>query len=166
MARPLLAPQAKLLDRAALVAERERLRAAGLRVVFTNGCFDLLHRAHAEYLQQAAALGDVLFVGVNDDASVRQLKGPGRPLFPAADRVALLAELQSVDRLCLFPELSVEPLVAALRPDVLVKGGDYEPDGVVGRRVVESYGGVVCTVSRWAGPSSSEIIRRIRMLPP
>jgi len=149
------------MERAPFVAERERLRAQGAVVVFTNGCFDLLHRAHVEYLQQAALLGDALFVGVNDDAGVRILKGPGRPLFTVADRVAVLAALQCVDRLCVFSEASVSRLVMELRPDVLVKGGDYRVDEVVGRQFVEAYGGRVCTVARWPGTSTSELIHRI-----
>lgn len=160
-----LPPQHKPLDRAAFLAERDRLRALGVRVVFTNGCFDLLHRAHVEYLHEAARLGDALFVGVNDDAGVRQLKGPGRPLMPAADRVALLAALQCVDRVCLFAEPSVEALVRQLRPDVLVKGGDYRPEQVVGGQWVEASGGQVRVVSLWPGCSTSGLIRRIRELP-
>lgn len=161
-----ICPAEKVLDRLAFIAARERLRLAGARVVFTNGCFDLLHRAHTEYLQEAATLGDALFVGVNDDAAVRALKGPGRPVMPAADRAALLAALQCVDRVCIFPEISVATLVSQLLPDVLVKGGDYRPDQVVGRECVEAHGGQVRVVAFWPGCSTSGLIRRIRELPP
>lgn len=153
------------MSRAAFVAERERLRTRGCTIAFTNGCFDLLHRAHLEYLRDARRLADFLFVGLNDDRGVRALKGPGRPLMGVADRVALLAEMECVDRLCVFPETSVESLVKAVRPDVLVKGGDYQLHEVVGRACVEEAGGRVCVVRLWPGCSTSELINRIRRLP-
>jgi rfaE bifunctional protein nucleotidyltransferase chain/domain len=155
----------KLLSRSDFVAQRQRLRTVGAVVVFTNGCFDLVHRAHVEYLREAARLGDALFVGINDDAGVRALKGAGRPLMPADDRVALLAEMECVDRLCVFAETSVASLVADLRPDILIKGGDYAPDDVVGRLSVAAAGGEVRTASLWPGLSTTELIQRIRNLP-
>jgi rfaE bifunctional protein nucleotidyltransferase chain/domain len=155
----------KLLSRAEFIAARGCLRAQGRVVVFTNGCFDLLHRAHVECLREARGFGDALFVGVNSDAGVRTLKGSGRPLMSVEDRVSLLAEMQCVDRLCVFPEAGVEVLVTELLPDVLVKGGDYLPDDIVGREAVEAAGGEVRIASLWPGCSTSQLIQRIRRLP-
>ncbi len=111
--------------------------------MFTNGCFDLLHRGHIEHLAQARALGDVLVVGLNSDASVRRLKGTGRPLVAEGDRAAVLAALRSVDAVTLFDEDTPLELISTLLPDVLVKGGDYDLDGIVGRETVEKAGGEV-----------------------
>ena len=153
----------KLITRKELVTIR---RADPDRVfVFTNGCFDLLHRGHIEYLQQARALGDCLAVGLNDDSSVRALKGPGRPLVPQGDRAVLLAALACVDYVCIFSGASVEPLVADLLPDVLVKGGDYVREEIVGRHIVEAHGGQVQALPLWRGQSSSALVRRIKNLP-
>lgn len=154
----------KILSRSALVDLRQQLRQQGRRVVFTNGCFDLLHRAHVEYLREARQLGDALVVGLNSDASVRALKGPGRPLMPQEDRAELLAEMRSVDWVCIFDEVSVESLVAELLPDVLVKGGDYCPEQIVGRQAVEQAGGAVRSLSLWQGCSTSTLIQKIRAL--
>ncbi|MDP6699658.1 MAG: adenylyltransferase/cytidyltransferase family protein [Candidatus Latescibacteria bacterium] len=155
----------KLLELAELHATRRACAEARQTFVFTNGCFDLLHRGHVEYLQQARALGDCLAVGLNDDRSVRALKGPGRPLMPQADRAALLAALSCVNYVCIFSGASVEPLVADLLPDILVKGGDYAQKEIVGRRVVEAHGGQVQALPLWRGQSSSELVRRIKNLP-
>ncbi|MFA6109243.1 MAG: adenylyltransferase/cytidyltransferase family protein [Candidatus Latescibacterota bacterium] len=157
--------RAKIVSRPVLLALRLRLRREGRIVVFTNGCFDLVHRAHVEYLREARRLGDLLVVGLNDDDAVRALKGPGRPLMTAADRAVILAELESVDYVCVFPEVSVRGLVADLLPDVLVKGGDYRPEEIVGREEVERTGGVVRAVSHWPGCSTSSLIERVRSLP-
>ncbi len=132
-------------------------------MVFTNGCFDLLHRGHVEYLREARALGDVLMVGLNSDSSASTLKGPGRPLMTQQDRAALLGELRSVSYVCIFDEPSVAALVAELLPDVLVKGGDYSLAEVVGREVVEEAGGTVRTLSLWTGASSSDLARRLNL---
>lgn len=134
-------------------------------MVFTNGCFDLVHRAHVEYLREARQLGDALIVGLNGDAAVRALKGPGRPLMAEEDRAVILAEMESVDYVCVFPEVSVQGLVADLLPDVLVKGGDYRVEEIVGREEVERTGGVVRVVSHWPGCSTSTLIERVRSLP-
>ena len=134
----------------------------GQRVVFTNGCFDLLHRGHLEYLRAARRLGDVLLVGVNSDDSVRALKGPGHPYQTEDDRVALLSEMECVSHVCAFDEVSVENLVAEVAPDVLVKGGDYRLEEVVGREVVEGAGGLVLAVPLWEGISTSDLIRQIK----
>lgn len=127
------------------------------RVVFTNGCFDLLHVGHVTYLAQARALGDRLVVGLNDDASVRRLKGESRPLQPLADRAAILAALRSVDLVVPFPEDTPLELITALRPDVLVKGGDYAPAEIVGAAEVMGWGGRVLTLPFVAGRSTSAI---------
>src|SRR5439155_5536555 len=115
----------KVVDRADLVSRIEAARARGARVVLTNGCFDLLHLGHVRYLEQAAALGDLLVVGVNADASVRRLKGAGRPLVPQAERAEVLGALAVVDLVTIFEEPTAEALVALVRPQVYVKGGDY-----------------------------------------
>ena len=136
--------------------------AARARVVFTNGVFDLLHRGHAEYLEEARALGDRLVVGVNTDASVRRLKGPSRPLVGEQDRAALVRALACVDLVVLFDDDTPERLIEAVRPDVLVKGADYAPEAIVGREFVESHGGRVTTIALREGLSTSEIVKRIR----
>ena len=137
-------------------------RAAGERVVFTNGVFDLLHRGHAEYLALARALGERLVVGVNSDASVRRLKGPARPVVAAADRAALLEALACVDLVVIFDEDTPARLLEAMRPDVLVKGGDWAVAQIVGRELVESYGGRVLSLPLREGCGTSALIERIR----
>jgi D-beta-D-heptose 7-phosphate kinase/D-beta-D-heptose 1-phosphate adenosyltransferase len=136
-------------------------RAAGERVVFTNGVFDLLHRGHVEYLEEARALGDRLVVGVNSDDSVRRVKGPSRPIVPAGERAELLAALASVDLVVVFEEDTPERLIRGVEPDVLVKGGDWSPDAIVGREFVESRGGRVLAIPLRAGYSTSALVRRI-----
>jgi rfaE bifunctional protein nucleotidyltransferase chain/domain len=137
-------------------------RGAGETVVFTNGVFDLLHRGHVEYLQEARSLGCHLVVGVNSDASVRRLKGPARPIVPAADRVAVLEALSCVDLAVVFDEDTPQRLIEQVRPDVLVKGGDWALERIVGREFVESYGGRVLSVPLREGLSSSGLVERIR----
>ncbi len=132
------------------------------KLVFTNGCFDALHRGHVEHLAQARALGDVLVVGLNTDASVQRLKGPGRPLVAEADRAAVLAALECVDAVTLFDEDTPLQLICALLPDVLVKGGDYVLDGVVGREVVEKAGGEVRVLPLVEGYSTTRLLDRIK----
>jgi D-beta-D-heptose 7-phosphate kinase/D-beta-D-heptose 1-phosphate adenosyltransferase len=155
---------AKIVSRQTLVAIRDRLRQERRKVVFTNGCFDLFHRGHLESLRQARALGDCLIVGLNSDASVRALKGSGRPVYNEEDRAELLAELECVSYVCLFDENSVENLVCELSPDILVKGGDYTSETIVGHRSVEECGGRVVVVPLWPGFSTSEVLSRIRVL--
>jgi D-beta-D-heptose 7-phosphate kinase/D-beta-D-heptose 1-phosphate adenosyltransferase len=141
------------------------LRARGQRIVFTNGCFDLLHVGHTRYLQQARALGDVLIVGVNSDASVRALnKAPGRPVVPDQQRAEVLAALGCVDYVVLFDEPDPAALIQVLEPDVLVKGRDWTPDRIVGRGIVESRGGTVTTIPLVPDVSTTAIIDRIRNL--
>jgi len=131
-------------------------------VVFTNGCFELLHRGHVEYLAQARALGDVLVVGLNSDASVRRLKGAGRPLAAEADRAAVVAALRCVDAVTVFDEDTPLELISALLPDVLVKGGDYHLDDIVGREVVEEAGGEVRVLPFVVGYSTTKILDRLK----
>jgi rfaE bifunctional protein nucleotidyltransferase chain/domain len=131
-------------------------------LVFTNGCFDLLHRGHVEYLAQARALGDLLVVGLNTDDSVRRLKGDGRPLVAEKDRAAVLAGLRSVDAVILFDEDTPLDLIGALLPDVLVKGGDYDREAIVGREVVERAGGVVHVLPFVEGYSTTDILNRLK----
>ena len=126
-----------------VLASVEQHRRAGRRVVFTNGCFDLLHAGHVAYLRQARALGDLLVVGLNSDSSVRRLKGPDRPVIPDVDRARVVAALRSVDQVVLFDEDRPDGLIRALRPDVYAKGGDYDIESLPERSVVESSGGQV-----------------------
>ena len=137
-------------------------RAARARIVFTNGVFDLLHRGHAEYLEEARALGDRLVVGINSDASVRRLKGPSRPIVGEADRLALVGALACVDLAVVFDDDTPLRLIEAVQPDVLVKGGDYAVPEIVGREVVEARGGRVTTIALRPGLSTSELVKRIR----
>ena len=154
-------PREKILERSALLERHGRPREGTL--VFTNGCFDLLHPGHVAYLHAAQALGDALVVGVNTDDSVRRLdKGEDRPLRGQDDRALVLAALESVDAVCLFDEDTPRELVAALLPDVLVKGGDYAVEEVVGREEVEAAGGRVEIIPFVEGYSTTELIRRIR----
>lgn len=153
-------PGEKVLSRKALIEAYGRPRPG--RLVFTNGCFDILHRGHVEYLHRARALGDLLVVGVNTDASVERLKGPGRPIVPQDDRALVLAGLESVDAVTLFHEDTPRALIATLLPDVLVKGGDYAPERIVGRAEVEEAGGEVRVIPFIGGRSTSQLIRNIK----
>ena len=132
------------------------------RVVFTNGVFDLLHPGHVDLLVAARAAGDALVVGLNTDASVRRLKGPERPVRTEADRAYVLAALEMVDAVTLFSHDTPLELILALRPDVIVKGGDYTPDTVVGRREVEGWGGRVVIVPLTPGQSTTSIVEKLR----
>jgi len=132
------------LAEAARIADR--LRAAGQRIVLANGCFDLLHVGHVRYLEAARALGDVLFVGINDDAAVARLKGPGRPLMPAAERAEVLSALRAVDHVVVFEDDTADKLVAAIRPAIHAKGTDYTADSVPERQTVRAHGGRVVIV--------------------
>ncbi|HKP37117.1 MAG TPA: D-glycero-beta-D-manno-heptose 1-phosphate adenylyltransferase [Pyrinomonadaceae bacterium] len=152
----------KILTRDDLRDERARLRGAGKSLVFTNGVFDILHIGHVRYLEQARALGDALVVAVNSDASVRGLKGPGRPLTAAVDRAEILAALETVDYVTIFNELSPRSLITELLPDVLVKGGDYALDQIHGREEVEAAGGRVVSLPFVEGASTSGIIERMK----
>ena len=136
----------------------------GRRVVFTNGCFDLLHPGHIETLEKARNLGDALVVGVNSDRSVREMKGAGRPIVPERERAEVLAALECVDAVLIFDEPTPQEIVAALLPDVLVKGGDWASDQIIGRGEVEAAGGRVVSVPVVAGYSTSAMVEKIRKL--
>ncbi len=152
----------KILTRAAMLAERGRLRAGGKRLVFTNGVFDLLHVGHVRYLAQARALGDALLVAINSDRTVRELKGPNRPVFNQAERAEILAALRVVDYVVVFDDVSPRSLIAQLLPDVLVKGGDYDLDQIHGREEVEAAGGKVISLPFVEGASTTTLIERMR----
>jgi rfaE bifunctional protein nucleotidyltransferase chain/domain len=134
----------------------------GRRVVFTNGCFDLLHPGHIKLLEAAREMGDALVVGLNCDEVVRELKGPGRPIWKELKRAELLCSLEAVDAVTIFREQTPQKTIAALLPDVLVKGGDWKVDQIVGRREVEAAGGKVLSVDIVEGYSTTEILRKIR----
>ncbi len=152
---------AKILSLNELCAERERLRQAGRRVVFTNGCFDLIHPGHVNYLQQARRLGDALVVALNSDRSVRELKGEKRPILDQNERAEVVAALGCVDYVTVFDDPTPREVIAALLPDALVKGGDWGIDQIVGREEVEAAGGRVLSLPFVEGCSTSEIIERI-----
>lgn len=154
----------KIKSRDELTALRKRLMEQKKTVVFTNGCFDILHRGHVEYLERASEFGDVLIVGVNSDASTRRLKGKGRPLTPQQDRAYILASLASVDYVTIFDEDTPLDLIKSLRPDVLLKGGDYQLNQIVGRDVVEGYGGKVLTVPLIPNRSTTSVMSRLAEL--
>ena len=151
----------KVADLQAAGAQVSRWRQAEQRIVFTNGCFDLLHPGHVSLLHQARHLGDRLIVGLNTDASIRRLKGESRPILPGADRAAILSALEDVDMVVFFDEDTPLTLISRLTPDILVKGADYRIEDVVGRSVVEAYGGEVRLVEILAGHSTTAIARKI-----
>jgi D-beta-D-heptose 7-phosphate kinase/D-beta-D-heptose 1-phosphate adenosyltransferase len=153
--------RSKLLTRPQAVRALRAARRRGERVVFTNGCFDLLHLGHVRSLEQARTLGDRLVVGLNSDGSVRRLKGPRRPLIPARQRAEVLAALECVDWVVPFSESTPRALIRALRPDVLAKGGDWRLDTIVGRAEVESWGGRVVRLREVPGVRTSRILQRI-----
>lgn len=153
----------KIVAKEQLVELLQPLRAGGSRIVFTNGCFDLMHVGHTRYLQAAKALGDLLVVGVNSDKSVRSLdKAPDRPIVPEAQRAEVLAALGCVDFVVVFSESDPKALITAVQPDVLVKGGDWSLDRIIGRDVVEARGGMVQTIPLVPGFSTTALIHRIR----
>jgi D-beta-D-heptose 7-phosphate kinase/D-beta-D-heptose 1-phosphate adenosyltransferase len=145
-----------------LILRFGREKRNGKRVVFTNGCFDVLHPGHIHSLEAARALGDCLIVGLNGDESVRALKGPDRPVLPAEERAEILASLESVDAVVVFEDLTPQKVIAALLPDVLVKGGDWPGNQIVGREEVEAAGGRVALVDAVPGYSTTQILKRIR----
>jgi rfaE bifunctional protein nucleotidyltransferase chain/domain len=152
----------KILEREELIEERERLRRAGKRLVFTNGCFDLLHPGHVRYLSQARGLGDALVVALNSDQSVRAIKGEGRPILRERERAEVMAALESVDYVTIFDEETPRELISSLLPDILVKGGDWATDQIVGREEVEAAGGKVLSLTYIDGLSTTDIIKRIK----
>jgi len=152
----------QVMSREALIEERARLQREGKKVVFTNGCFDLLHPGHVRYLREARSLGDLLVVALNSDASVRVLKGAGRPILNQDERAEIIAALQVVDYVTVFEEQTPRELIARLLPDVLVKGGDWPIESIVGREEVEAAGGRVLSLPYLQGSSTSSIVERIR----
>ena len=151
----------KILSTNELREERARLRGLGKQLVFTNGCFDILHVGHVRYLQRARELGDALLVAINSDRSVRELKGAGRPIMNEQERAELLAALSAVDYVTIFDDISPRSLIAEVLPDILVKGGDYQPDEIHGREEIVAAGGRVLSLPFIEGASTSSIIRRI-----
>lgn len=152
----------KILSLEKLLGVRKGLRAAGRRVVFTNGVFDLLHVGHVRYLQEARSLGDVLIVGINSDRTVRELKGKERPVTNESERAEILAALRNVDYVTVFDDISPRSLIAQLLPDVLVKGGDWGLDHIHGREEVEAAGGKVLSLPFIPGASTTGIIERMK----
>lgn len=158
-----------ILTRSELLSRRIEWRAAGQKVVFTNGCFDLLHIGHVRYLEEARALGDILVLGLNSDSSVRQLKGPQRPLVGQDERAQVISALRPVDHVVIFDEVTAESLVAELQPDIYVKGGDYsvsdtpQPEGkpLPEAAIVRAYGGEVALIPFLPGHSTTDLIRKI-----
>jgi len=150
----------KTVDQIAAIAAEAKKN--GRSVVFTNGCFDLLHRGHVHILRQAKAAGDLLIVGMNSDRSVKSIKGPARPILPEIDRVELIAAMEMVDYVVLFDEPDPYQLIATIKPNVLAKGGDWSSDKIVGADIVERDGGRVAVIPYLKGFSTTEIIERIR----
>ena len=152
----MLIPQSDIADLCRI------LRAGGARIVFTNGCFDILHAGHVRYLAKARSFGDVLVLGLNSDASVRENKGPSRPINSELDRAEVVGALKSVDYVVLFGEKTAESIIAKVRPDVYVKGGDYTIETLPEAKIVQSYGGRVEFVSLVAGRSTTNVIEKIK----
>lgn len=151
----------RILTRAEMKEKIKACKAAGKQVVFTNGCFDILHVGHVRYLQDARALGDVLVIGVNTDTSVQRLKGPTRPIVPQDERAEVLAALRCVDYVTLFDEQTPKALIASLQPDIHVKGGDYRVEDLPEAKVVLEYGGKVVILQLVDGRSTTNIVKRI-----
>ena len=152
---------AKSLSLDELRTEREKLRRAGRCVVFTNGCFDLIHPGHIRYLREARRLGDALIVAINSDRSVRELKGEKRPILDQSERVEVIAAFECVDYVTIFDEPTPREIIAAILPDVLVKGGDWDIERIVGRDEVEAAGGEVLSLPFFEGCSTTDVIERI-----
>ena len=153
---------AKILDGKGLAAWLDGCRREGKKIVFTNGCFDILHRGHVEYLSKAAAFGDVMIIGLNTDASVKRLKGSSRPVNDEKSRAFVLAGLEFVSAVVLFDEDTPYNLIKTVQPDVLVKGSDYKPENIVGYDIVTAKGGKVVTVDLVEGFSTTKTIEKMR----
>jgi rfaE bifunctional protein nucleotidyltransferase chain/domain len=151
----------QVISLAKLIPILERLRRQGRKAVFTNGCFDILHAGHVRYLSRASRLGDVLIVGLNSDSSVKRLKGKQRPIMPQKDRAEILAALASVDYVVVFGEDTPLKLIQKVKPDILVKGGDYKADKIVGADLVRSYGGRTVTIPLIKDKSTTGVFRSI-----
>ncbi len=154
----------KLLSRAEVGIVFNSFKQDGKKVVFTNGCFDILHVGHIELIESAKSLGDILVVGLNSDDSVKRLKGIGRPINSVRERVRILSALEFVDYVVIFDEDTPYELLREVRPDILIKGGDYSLNEIVGRNIVESYGGKVKVIPLLKGKSTTDIINKIMQL--
>ena len=154
--------ESRILSLEQAIVRFDRKKRNGRRVVFTNGCFDLLHPGHIRLLEEARLLGDALIVGLNSDSSVRLLKGAGRPVVPEQERAEVLAALECVDAVVIFFEPTPREIISKLLPDVLVKGGDWRPDQIIGREEVEGAGGRVVSIPVVPGHSTTAILDRIR----
>lgn len=152
----------KIKSPSSLSRTLDRLRSKGKRVVFTNGCFDILHSGHVSYLEKASHMGDILVIGINSDASVRAIKGRGRPINGERDRAYVLSALSFVDYVTVFGGNTPENLIKRLKPDVLVKGGDWKPKDIVGGDFVKSRGGRVASIRFLKGYSTSSLIKKMR----
>lgn len=144
-----------------LVKFRQKVQSEGKKVVFTNGCFDVLHRGHIELLKEARKFGDILIIGLNSDFSMKKIKGEKRPILNEDDRAYILGALECVDAVCLFDEETSDRIIKLLKPDVLVKGGDYKIDEIVGRETVQNFGGEVIIIPLIDGKSTRGIIEKI-----
>jgi rfaE bifunctional protein nucleotidyltransferase chain/domain len=153
---------AKIMELTELKTEIEAKKEAGELIVFTNGCFDILHVGHIRYLKKAAALGDKLVLAVNSDSSVRELKGKNRPLVPEAERMEMLAALEMIDYLVLFSEIDCRAVLEAVKPQIYVKGGDYRIEDLPEAETVYSYGGKIVLITEVKGKSTTNIIKKIR----
>ena len=151
----------KIVEREVLKETVQSLKKGGKKIVFTNGCFELLHVGHVQYLQAARAEGDILVVGVNSDHSVRRIKGPRRPVVPENERAEVLASLACVDFISLFDEPDPLAMISSVLPDVLVKGADWAEDAIVGKDIVEAHGGRVVRITLTQGASTTSIIEKI-----
>ncbi len=151
----------KIVDLNELIEIRGRAKKEKKKVVFTNGCFDILHRGHIDYLEKAKKLGDILIVGLNSDASVKKIKGENRPIVLEEDRAVVLSALGCVDYVYIFDQETPEELIKKLIPDVLVKGGDWDKENIVGKKIVEKSGGEVVTIPEVKGKSTKNIIQTI-----
>jgi rfaE bifunctional protein nucleotidyltransferase chain/domain len=154
----------KILEREALQIKLEKLRKKEKKIAFTNGCFDILHVGHVRYLREAKKTADVLVVALNSDSSVRSIKGDKRPLMTEKERAEILAALEFIDFVTIFPELTPLELIQCLKPDVLIKGGDWPEDKVVGREEVKKWGGKVAIIPEVEGKSTTNIVEKIRNL--
>jgi D-beta-D-heptose 7-phosphate kinase/D-beta-D-heptose 1-phosphate adenosyltransferase len=155
----------KIISREDMAPLLDGHRSKGEKIVFTNGCFDVLHAGHIQYLEQARALGDVLVIGLNSDASVRRLKGPSRPLVPQNDRARILAALEAVSYVMIFEEDTPAETLGLLRPDIHVKGGDYSGDDLPEGEIVRAYGGTVKVLEFLQGRSTTALVKKIRRGP-
>ncbi len=152
----------KINDPQTLLEKLKRKKKNGKRIVFTNGCFDLIHIGHTRYLTQAKELGDILVVAINSDQSVKSIKGNKRPIIPQFERAEVLAALEAVDYVAIFDELDPHKIISCLKPDILVKGGDWKKESVIGREIVESNGGEVIIIPFIDGVSTSKIVEKIQ----